>query len=122
MTLIEVVIALAITGLTVAGIVAGYIYCTTSAVKAELVQAASARAMERIEEARSAKWDTPSGRPSDQLVATNFPDEVVSLDMPGSGSEAHRPQLRRRYIPDFTHPAGHGEFGWIASGNSGESS
>ena len=34
MTLVEVVIALAITGLTVAGIVAGYIYCMTATVKA----------------------------------------------------------------------------------------
>ncbi|MGA2242276.1 MAG: hypothetical protein ABSH11_09590 [Verrucomicrobiota bacterium] len=87
MMLVEVVIALAITGLTVGGIVAGYIYCTTAAVKAELVQAASARAMERIEETLSAKWDTSVWPTVDQLVATNFPDKVVSLDMPGSGSE-----------------------------------
>jgi type II secretory pathway pseudopilin PulG len=86
MTLVEVVIALAITGLTVGGIVAGYIYCTTATVKAELVQAASGRAMERIEEARSAQWNTSVWPIVDQLVATNFPNEVVSLDMPGSGS------------------------------------
>lgn len=86
MTLVEVVIALAITGLTVGGIVAGYIYCMTATVKAELVQAANARAMERIEEARSAQWDTSIWPMVDQLVATNFPDKVVSLDMPGSGS------------------------------------
>ncbi len=86
MTLVEVVIALAITGLTVGGIVAGYIYCTTAAVKAELVQAASARAMERIEETRSAQWDTSVWPIVDQLVATNFPNEVVSLDVPGSDS------------------------------------
>jgi len=86
MTLVEVVIALAITGLMVVGTVEGYIYCTTAAVKAELVQAANARAMERLEETRSARWDTSSWPTVDQLVATNFPDEVVSLDTPGSGS------------------------------------
>jgi len=86
MTLVEVVIALAITGVTLGGIVAGYIYCTTSAVKAALVQAASARALERIEQARSAQWDTAGSTNVDQLVATNFPNEVVSLDKPGSGS------------------------------------
>jgi type II secretory pathway pseudopilin PulG len=86
MTLVDVVIALAITGLMVGGIVTGYIYCTTSAVKAELAQAANARAMERIEEARSARWDTSSWPVVDQLVATNFPDEVVSLDMPGTNT------------------------------------
>ena len=86
MTLVEVVIALAITGLMVGGIVTGYIYCTTSAVKAELAQAANARAMERIEEARSAQWDTSSWPVVDQLVATNFPDESVTLDMPGTNT------------------------------------
>jgi len=86
MTLVEVVIALAIAGLTLGGIVAGYICCTTAAVKAELFQAAGARAMERIEEARSAQWDTAIWPVVDQLVATNFPNEVVSLDMPGSDS------------------------------------
>ncbi len=84
MTLAEVVIALAITGLTLAGIVEGYTYSTTATVKAELVQAASARARQRLEEARSAQWDTASWPIVDQLVATNFPDEVVSLDTPGS--------------------------------------
>jgi hypothetical protein len=86
MTLVEVVIALAITGLTVGGIVAGYICCTTAAIKAELVQAASARAMERIEETRSAQWDTSAWPVVDQLVAANFTNVVVSLDTPGSGS------------------------------------
>jgi type II secretory pathway pseudopilin PulG len=86
MTLVEVVVALAITGLTLGGIVAGYIYCTTAAVKAELTQAANARAMERLEQTRSARWDTSVWPNVDQLVATNFPSEVVSLDTPGSGS------------------------------------
>ena len=86
MTLIEVVIALAITGLTVAGLVGGYIYCMTATVKAELVQVANARAMERLEETHSAKWDISAWPVVDQLVATNFPDKVVSLDMPGSES------------------------------------
>lgn len=86
MTLVEVVIALAITGLTVGGIVSGYIYCTESALKAELVEAANARVIERIEQTRSAQWDTSSWPMVDQLVGTNFPDKVVSLDTPGSGS------------------------------------
>jgi type II secretory pathway pseudopilin PulG len=84
-TLIEVVIALAIAGLMVAGVVTGYIYCTAATIKAELVQAANARAMQRIEETHSARWDTSVWPILDQLVATNFPDQAVSLDMPGSG-------------------------------------
>jgi prepilin-type N-terminal cleavage/methylation domain-containing protein len=86
MTLVEVVIALAITGLIVGGIVTGYLYCLTAAVKAELVQTANGRAMQRIEETRSARWDTSVWPTLDELVATNFPDQTVSLDMPGSGS------------------------------------
>ncbi len=85
MTLIEVVIALALTGLTVAGIVSGYIYCSTSTVKDSLYMAANARAMERLEETRTAQWDPAGG--VDQLVASNFPDEPnVTLDMSPSSS------------------------------------
>jgi prepilin-type N-terminal cleavage/methylation domain-containing protein len=86
MTLVEVVISLAIAALMVAGIVEGYIYCTTSAVKAELAQAANAKAMQRLEETRSAVWDTSSYPVVDQLVASNFPDEIVTLDLPGTNS------------------------------------
>jgi prepilin-type N-terminal cleavage/methylation domain-containing protein len=86
MTLIEVLVALAISGLTMGGMVTGYIYCTTSAVKAELAQAANARAMERVEETRSARWDTSSWPAVDQLVASNFPDTIVMLDLPGTNA------------------------------------
>jgi prepilin-type N-terminal cleavage/methylation domain-containing protein len=85
MTLVEVVVALAITGLAVGGIISGYTYCTTSARKAALSLAANARAMERIEETRSAKWDTAVWPAVDQLVATNFPTKIVTLDLSGSG-------------------------------------
>jgi prepilin-type N-terminal cleavage/methylation domain-containing protein len=86
MTLVEVVIAVAIAGLTVGGIVTGYIYCTTSAVKAELAQAANAKALQRVEEARSARWDVSGWPVVDELVATNFPDQIFSLDLPGTNS------------------------------------
>ena len=84
MTLVEVVIALAISAMIVGGMVSGYIYCTTSVVKAELAHAASAKAMERLEQTRSAQWHIASSSATNQLVGTtNFPDEVVTLDMPG---------------------------------------
>jgi type II secretory pathway pseudopilin PulG len=105
MTLVEVVIALAITGLTVGGIVAGYIYCTTAAVKAELVQAASARAMERIEQARSAQWDTAGSTNVDQLVATNFPDEVVSLDLSGTNAGGTSATIKTYISQISTNPS-----------------
>ena len=84
MTLVEVVLSLGIAALAVAGIISGYIFSTASAQKWALELAANAKAMERIEETRSAKWDTSSWPPVDQLVATNFPDQVVTLDQSGS--------------------------------------
>ena len=94
MTLVEVVVALAITGLTVAGIVTGYIFCTTSTVKDSLYMAANARAMERMEETRSASWSVYGSNPQDDLVATNFPDKVVILDLSGSGSATNLATLK----------------------------
>lgn len=84
MTLVEVMVAMAIAGLTVGGIVAGYITCTTATVKAELEQAANAKAMERLEATRSAVWAPERADPVDQLVASNFPDLTISLDTPGT--------------------------------------
>jgi type II secretory pathway pseudopilin PulG len=86
MTLVEVVVALAVTGLAVGGIVDGYTYCTNSAQRAAMALAASTRAMERLEEVRSAAWRTSSQSAVDQLVATNFPSKVVTLDLSGSGA------------------------------------
>jgi prepilin-type N-terminal cleavage/methylation domain-containing protein len=80
MTLVEVLVALVITGLAVGGIVSGYGFCTISARKAAMTQAANARAMERIEETRSSKWDTASWPMVDELVATNFPVKTIILD------------------------------------------
>jgi hypothetical protein len=86
MTLVEVIVAMAITGLTVGGLVTGYIFCMTSAEKNALAMAASSRAMERIEETRSAIWAPNRADPKDELAATNFPDKTVILDLSGLGS------------------------------------
>ena len=86
MTLIEVTVAMAITGLTVGGIISGYIFCTTSAERSALSLAATTRALERIEETRGAKWDMASWPAVDNLVATNFPSKVVTLDLSGAGT------------------------------------
>jgi len=87
MTLVEVVVALAISALAVAAIVTGYLFSITSVQRSALSLLAGARASERIEETRSAKWDISSWPPVDQLVATNFPDQVVSLDKDATGNQ-----------------------------------
>jgi type II secretory pathway pseudopilin PulG len=88
MTLVEVVIALAIAVLMVTGIVTGYIFCTNSTVKDSLYMAANAKALQRLEETRSAIWAPYRAQPVDQLVPTNFPEEDnVVLDLSASGSQ-----------------------------------
>jgi type II secretory pathway pseudopilin PulG len=104
MTLMEVVVALAITGLAVGGIVGGYAFCTTSAEKAALSLAANARAMERIEETRSAKWDLSTWPTVDQLVATNFPDKTVTLDLSGSGVGVTTATIQTEITQILTNP------------------
>jgi len=86
MTLIEVVVALAIAGLTMGGIVTGYIFCMNASAKDALAMSANAKVLERIEQTRSAQWDTSVYPAVDQLVATNFPDLVITLDYSRSGS------------------------------------
>jgi len=86
MTLVEVLIAMAISGLAMGAIVGGYYFASVSAEKSSLLLAASAKAMERLEEVRAAKWDTSAYPPIDQLVATNFPDKTVMLDLSGYGT------------------------------------
>lgn len=105
MTLVEVVLALAIAVTTMAGIVTGYIYCTTASVKDSLYMAANARAMARIEETRSARWDTSSWPAVDQLVSSNFPDQTVTLDMSGTGTGIITGLVRTVISPITVAPA-----------------
>jgi type II secretory pathway pseudopilin PulG len=88
LTLVEVVVALGISVLAVAGIVAGYLFGIGSAQRSVLSLAASAKALERLEEARSAKWDLSSWPAVDELVASNFPNEVIILSLADAGSTA----------------------------------
>lgn len=85
MTLIEVAVAMAISGLAVGGIIYGYSYSVTAAEKAALNLAASAKAMERLEQTRVAQWNTFLWPPVDQLVTSNFPNQIVTLDLSGAG-------------------------------------
>jgi prepilin-type N-terminal cleavage/methylation domain-containing protein len=84
MTLIEVVIALAIAGLGTVAIISGYLFAVTSTEKSALSLAANSRAIERIEKIRAAQWDTSLFPPADELTSTNFPDELVILDVSGT--------------------------------------
>ena len=86
LTLVEVVISLMISVLAVSGIVCGYLFSINSAQKSSLSLSAQAQAMERLEQTRGAKWDLSSWPVADEVVATNFPDQVVILDHAGNGA------------------------------------
>jgi prepilin-type N-terminal cleavage/methylation domain-containing protein len=88
MTLVEVVVALAISSVAIAGIISGYLYCVEEAEKSALSLAANARAVQCLEQTRSAKWDLSIWPPVDELDETNFPDTVVQLDLAGIGTGA----------------------------------
>jgi type II secretory pathway pseudopilin PulG len=86
LTLVEVVVALGISTMAIAGIISSYLFSIAAAQKSTLSMAASAQAIRRVEETRSAKWDTSSWPQVDQLVQTNFQDEVVVLDHGAAGN------------------------------------
>jgi len=88
MTLIEVLVAFAISGLALGGIVYGYIYSISSAERFSLSLAANAQATRRMEQVRSALWDSSSSPVVDQVVASNFPNQTVTLDLSGDSSAA----------------------------------
>ena len=50
-------------------------------------QAATARAIERLEQTRCAQWITSLAPGTNQLVVSNFPTQVVTLDLSGDGTQ-----------------------------------
>ncbi|SPE57119.1 conserved exported hypothetical protein [Verrucomicrobia bacterium] len=104
MTLVEVVVALAVSGLAVAGVVNGYIYSVASAERSALSGAANARASERLEQTHAATWITSTTPPVDQLAATNFPPEVVTLDQAATGNAITYATNFTQIFPLSTNP------------------
>jgi hypothetical protein len=86
MTLAEVIVALAVASLTVAGLIGGYVSSMLATEKASLSLAANTRAFERLEDTHGAIWSVSASPVVDQLVATNFPAKLVILDLSGQGT------------------------------------
>lgn len=83
-TLAEVVLSAAIALMTVTGIIYGYTQSCQRAEWSSYSLAAHAAATQRLEQTRACRWDTEAG--VDQLVATNFPQQIVLLDIPVIGT------------------------------------
>ncbi len=86
MTLAEVLVSFVVSGLAISGIVYGYTFTVFSAQRFALSQAATARAMERLEQTMCAQWITSVSPVTDQLVSSNFPNETVTLDICADGT------------------------------------
>jgi type II secretory pathway pseudopilin PulG len=81
-TLEEVVVAMALTALCFGATIQGYMMASERAEWSAASVAAQSAAFQKLEQTRSAKWDTMGNPPADELVATNFPIVSQTLDMP----------------------------------------
>ncbi len=86
MTLVEVTMSLLITAVAVGCMVSGYVFSVTSAERSGMAFVATARAQERLEATRCAQWDVASYPVKDQLISSNFPTTVVTLDVSGAST------------------------------------
>jgi len=84
-TLVEVLMTVAISAMTVGGVVYGFIQSAQRTEWSACSLAAQNLAMQGLEQARACKWDPMGFPPVDELVATNFPARTNVLDIPSSG-------------------------------------
>jgi len=76
--------AVLLAAITIVGVIYGYTQSASRAEWSGLSYAAQALAIQRMEQVRSAKWDTEAG--VDELVSTNFPVQITILDLPVAGT------------------------------------
>jgi len=81
-TLTEVLIATFIGALTIGGIIYGFVQSAQRAEWSAYNLAAQGLAVQRIEQARAAKWDPLAYPQVDELIPANFPPRVNILDVP----------------------------------------
>lgn len=84
--LIEVIMSVAISSISVGGIFQGYLMSSQRAEWLACSQAANSQASQRIEQVRAAKWDLQAYPVVDEAVGTNFPTLVTALDIPTVGN------------------------------------
>ena len=81
-TLVEIVIATALSAVVLGGMIYGYVLSAQRAEWSAYSLAANSLAMMRIEQARAAKWDMQAWPIIDELVAINYPVSQEVLDIP----------------------------------------
>jgi Tfp pilus assembly protein PilV len=81
-TLVEALIAMMVGGLIMAGVSNGFIQCMRQAEWSSYSLAANSLAIQKLEQARAAKWDRLASPTIDNLISSNFPADVQILDIP----------------------------------------
>ena len=85
-SLMEVVLAIALGGILISGMIVGYMQAAIRAEWSAYSLAAQSLAVMRLEQSRAAKWDRLAYPPIDQLVSSNLPVTVEVLDIPVVGT------------------------------------
>lgn len=85
MTLTEVVLALGLFGMVIGAILTGLIQTNYRAGWSVANDAATKLAEHRMEQVMNARWEPTASPTMDQVVATNFPNDVVNLDLNSVG-------------------------------------
>ncbi len=86
LSLVELLCSIAIAAVTISGTVNGYILSSNQAEWSAYSLAANSLAMQRVEQARAAKWDLAAFPAVDQVTSGSFPPVANILDVPISGT------------------------------------
>ena len=86
--LIEVIMSVAISSISIGGVLQGYLMASKRVEWMACSQAANSLAAQRIEQVRAAKWDLLAYPVVDEVVGSNFPTSVATLEMPTVGNNA----------------------------------
>lgn len=81
-TMVEALLAMIVGGLMMAGVTNGFIHAMKQAEWSSYSLAANSLALQRLEQTRAAKWDPLASSPVDEVVSTNFPTDIQTLDVP----------------------------------------
>lgn len=82
----EVIMSMGITALIVAGAARAHVAAAMRAEWAACSFAAHNASMQRAEQVRSARWDTLASPAVDQMVSSNYPPQVTTLEVPSIGT------------------------------------
>jgi prepilin-type N-terminal cleavage/methylation domain-containing protein len=86
-TFVEMLTAMAIAGITVAGVTSGFMQVLLQGQSSAYSLAAHSQALRGLEQARAAKWDPMASPPKDELGSnTNLPPDPQILDLPMQGN------------------------------------